>query len=66
MPLEKGTSRETISNNIATERDAGKPEDQAVAIGLSEAKESAKKEGKKSMPDWLKEPARATEKRSPE
>jgi hypothetical protein len=58
VPLKSGTSRETVSSNIRTERDAGKPEDQAVAIGLSEVRESAKKEGKKSLPNWLKEPRR--------
>lgn len=56
MPLKGGSSRKTVSENIRTEREAGKPENQAVAIGLSEARESAKKEGKKSLPDWLKEP----------
>ena len=58
MPLKEGSSRKTISENIRTEREAGKPEDQAVAISLSEARESAKKEGKKNLPDWLKEPKR--------
>ena len=32
MPLEKGSSQATISKNIATERAAGKPEKQAIAI----------------------------------
>ena len=32
MPVEPGSSRATISNNIATERRAGKPEAQACAI----------------------------------
>jgi len=57
MPLEKGSSKETVSKNIATERESGKPEDQAVAIGMSEARESAKKE-KRPLPEWLKEPRR--------
>jgi|ERR1019366_2524767 uncharacterized protein YxjI len=38
MPLEPGSSREVISRNIATERDAGKPEKQAVAIAMSKAR----------------------------
>lgn len=38
MPLEKGSSQETISHNIATEREHGKPEKQAVAIALNEAR----------------------------
>lgn len=38
MPLEQGSSRETISHNIATEREHGKPEKQAVAIAMKSAK----------------------------
>jgi 8-oxo-dGTP pyrophosphatase MutT (NUDIX family) len=40
MPLEEGSSREAISKNIATERAAGKPEQQAVAIAMHEAGKS--------------------------
>lgn len=40
MPLEAGSSREVISRNIATERRAGKPEDQAVAIAMRKAGKS--------------------------
>lgn len=40
MPLEKGSSKETVSRNIATERRAGKPEDQAVAIAMRTAGKS--------------------------
>ena len=32
MPLKEGSSRETISSNIKTEMEAGKPQKQAVAI----------------------------------
>lgn len=39
MPLRKGSSKKVISENIATERRAGKPEKQAVAIAYSEAGE---------------------------
>lgn len=35
MPLIKSASRAALSSNIVTERAAGRPEPQAVAIGLS-------------------------------
>lgn len=38
MPLEKGTSKEVISQNIATEVRAGKPQKQAVAIAYNVAR----------------------------
>jgi len=43
MPLVKGKSKEAISENIATERKAGRPEKQAIAIAMSEAGMSKKK-----------------------
>lgn len=43
MPLKKGSSRKTVSDNIRTEIAAGRPQKQAVAIALSNARRTGKK-----------------------
>ena len=46
MPLKKGKSKKVISSNIRTERRAGKPLKQAVAIALNKAGKSRKRKRK--------------------
>jgi hypothetical protein len=43
MPLKKGTSQKVISKNIEELKSSGYNHIQAVAIALSQARESAKK-----------------------
>jgi hypothetical protein len=40
MPLKKGTSQQVVSQNIRTEKAAGKPQKQAVAIAMETARRS--------------------------
>ncbi len=47
MPLRSGKSKATISGNIATEMNAGRPQKQAVAIALDKARKSGAKIPKK-------------------
>lgn len=51
--LESGSSRETVSRNIKTEVEAGKPQKQAVAIALSKAGKSNKDSLVNSVRDCL-------------
>jgi len=43
MPLIKSKSKKTISKNIETEMNAGKPQKQAVAIALNTARKAGAK-----------------------
>lgn len=47
MPLERGTSRQTVSDNIREMRKAGYPEDQAVAASLSQARRAGRRGGRR-------------------
>lgn len=43
MPLKKGKSKKVIADNIKTEIENGKPQNQAIAIAMSKAGKSARK-----------------------
>lgn len=58
MPRVHGYSPKSISTNISAEMRAGKPQPQAVAIALSEARREAKKRGREDIVRELTKPSK--------
>jgi hypothetical protein len=54
MPLLKGKSKSVISQNIKEMREAGHPQDQAVAAALSQARRSGKTTSKRKKNEKAK------------
>lgn len=49
MPLKKGKSKKVVSENISELVHSGRPQKQAIAIALNEAREYGKKRAKKAQ-----------------
>ena len=61
MPLKHGSSKKTVSSNISELVHSGRPQKQAIAIALSEARRSKKANGGSPMP-FFGGDAKATQK----